>query len=109
MSASEASSTAAAAFTTRARTVRAASAMELPAVTPLRLAKVPMPNGTAAVSPPVTVTHSSGTPRTSAQIWANDVSWPWPELTAPVATTTRPARSSVTRAPSNGPIAVPST
>ena len=83
--------------------------MELPAVTPLRLAKVPTPKGTAAVSPPMTVIHSSGTSRASAAIWANDVSWPWPELTAPVATRTRPARSSVTRAPSNGPMAVPST
>jgi len=48
------------------RTSRHASTIELPAVTALRLANVPTPNGTAAVSPPMTVTHSSGTPRASA-------------------------------------------
>ena len=104
-----ASSSAPAAARTFARTWPAASAIELPAVTPLRLANVPMPNGTPAVSPPVTVTQSSGTPSASAATCANDVSWPWPEHTAPVATCTRPAASSVTRAPSNGPMAVPST
>jgi len=44
----------------------------LPAVTPLRLANVPTPKGTPAVSPPVTVTQSSGTPSASAATWAND-------------------------------------
>ncbi len=74
--------------------------MELPAFTALREAKVPTPNGMAAVSPPTTVTQSSGMPRASAAIWANDVSCPCPWQQAPVATTARPAASSLTVAPS---------
>ncbi len=74
MSSGDASSSAAAAFTSFARTCWHASAIELPAVTPLRLAKVPTPKGTVAVSPPTTVTCSSGTPSASAHTWANDVS-----------------------------------
>ena len=100
MSSGAASSRAAAARASFARTSRHASAIELPAVTALRLAKVPTPKGTAAVSPPITVTQSSGTPRASAATWAKLVSWPCPELTAPVATITRPWRSSFTVAPS---------
>src|SRR4029077_20174213 len=78
-------------------------------VTALRLANVPTPKGTCAVSPPTTVTQSSGTPSASAATWAKLVSCPCPELIAPVATSTRPARSSFTLTPSNGPMAVPST
>ena len=99
----------AAARTSFARTAVAASWTELPAFTALRLAKVPTPKATAAVSPPTTVTQSSGTPSASAATWANVVSWPWPAEAAPVATLTRPARSSLTVAPSKGPIPVPST
>ena len=99
-SAAEASSSAAAAATSLPFTWAQASTIELPAVTALRLAKVPTPKGTAAVSPPITVTHSIGTPRASAATCAKLVSWPWPELTAPVATTTRPERSSLTVTPS---------
>ena len=109
MSSGAASSNTAAARVSFVRTSRQASAIELPAVTALRLAKVPTPKGTAAVSPPMTVIQSIGTPRASAAIWAKLVSCPWPELIAPVATSTRPARSSFTVAPSKGPMAVPST
>ena len=83
--------------------------MELPAFTALRLANVPMPNGMAAVSPPITVTQSIGIPSTSAATWANEVSCPCPWLAAPVATTARPEASIRTVAPSYGPMAVPST
>ena len=85
------------------------TAMELPAFTALRLAKEPIPNGMAAVSPPTTVTHSSGMPSASAATCANEVSCPCPWLHAPVATTARPERSMRTLAPSYGPMAVPST
>src|SRR5437870_5588119 len=68
----------AAARTSFARTAVAASWTELPAFTALRLAKVPTPKATAAVSPPTTVTQSTGTPSASAATWANVVSWPWP-------------------------------
>src|SRR5256886_3028271 len=73
-----ASSSVAAARTSFVRIRWHASAIELPAVTALRLAKVPTPKGTAAVSPPVTVTQSSGTPRASAATWAKPVSWARP-------------------------------
>ncbi len=82
-----ASKSAAAAATSLSLTRPAATWIELPAFTALRLAKVPMPNGMAAVSPPITVTHSIGMPRASAATWANEVSCPWPWLAAPVATT----------------------
>ena len=108
-SAGAASSRLAAARTSFSFTCAAASTIELPAVTALRLANVPTPNGTAAVSPPITVTQSIGTPSASAATCAKLVSCPWPELTAPVATVTCPARSTFTVTPSNGPIAVPST
>src|SRR4029453_16304308 len=52
--------------------------MELPAFTALREAKVPTPNGMAAVSPPTTVTQSRGMPRASAGIWAKGGSCPPP-------------------------------
>ena len=49
-----------------------------PATAATRLAMVPMPYPTSWVSPPLTTTLSTGTERTSAQIWANVVSWPCP-------------------------------
>src|SRR5207237_9099295 len=55
-----ASSKVAAALTSLPRTTWQASAMELPAVTALRLAKVQMPKGTAALSTPVSVTPTGG-------------------------------------------------
>src|SRR4029450_4525701 len=73
--------------------------MELPAFTALREAKVPTPNGMAAVSPPTTVTQSRGMPRASAAIWAKDVSCPCPWLQAPVAPPVPPAAPSPPRAP----------
>ena len=76
MSSGAASSSAAAARTSFVRTSRHASTIELPAVTALRLANVPTPNGTAAVSPPMTVTQSIGTPSASAATWAKLVSCP---------------------------------
>ena len=99
-SAGAASSSAAAASASLSRTLPAATWMELPALTALRLAKVPMPKGMAAVSPPTTVTQSSGTPRASAATWAKEVSCPCPWLQAPVATTARPDASIRTVAPS---------
>jgi hypothetical protein len=75
----------------------------------LRLAKVPMPKGVAAVSPPITRTRSMGTSRASAQTWAKEVWWPWPWAEDPVPTVTVPWASTVTVAPSNGPMPVPST
>ena len=100
---------AAAAACSFSRTWRAATWIELPALTALRLANVPTPKGIAAVSPPTTVTHSIGTPSASAATCANEVSCPCPWLAAPVATTACPDASIRTVAPSYGPIAVPST
>jgi len=99
-SAGAASSNAAAAATSLSFTRPEASWIELPALTALREAKVPTPNGIAAVSPPTMVTASSGMPRASAAIWANDVSCPCPWQQAPVATTAWPEASSRTVAPS---------
>ena len=100
MSSAAASSNAAAAALSFSCTLSAAMWIELPALTALRLAKVPTPKGIAAVSPPTTVTHSSGMPSASAATWANEVSCPCPWLAAPVATTARPEASSLTAAPS---------
>ena len=44
--------------------------MALPAMTMLRLAKVPTPKGIAAVSPPTMVTSAGVTPSASATICA---------------------------------------
>ena len=43
-----------------------------------RLAYVPRPYGVLSVSPSCTSTSSGGIPSSSATIWANVVSWPWP-------------------------------
>src|SRR4029453_14355590 len=107
MSAGAAASSAAAAVTNFSRTRPDASWMELPAFTALREANVPTPKGIAAVSPPTTVTHSSGMPRASAAICANDVSCPWPWLHAPGATVAWPEASSLTGGPPAGPLVRP--
>ena len=49
------------------------------------------------------------TPSASATICANDVKCPCPCVPTPVATRTVPLGSTVTRAPSYGPMPVPST
>ena len=53
--------------------------------------------------------RSTGTPSSSATIWANTVWWPWPWVVSPVATLTLPEVSTRTWPPSYGPTPVPST
>ena len=81
----------------------------MPLITAARLAKVPTAYLKRRVSPVTTVTRSTGTPRVSAATWAKAVSWPWPWVVRPVATTTVPLVSTRTCAPSYGPTPVPST
>ena len=52
---------------------------------------VPVPRGTASVSPLMTVTWSSGSPSRSATICANVVSWPCPWENDPVFTIAWPS------------------
>jgi starch phosphorylase len=66
----------------------------------LRLANVPMPKGSAAVSALSTVTCARGTPSASAVNCANVVACPCPCEQAPVTTTTPPEASTATVAPS---------
>ena len=75
-------------------------ATALPATTAARLAKVPVPQWNSPVSPVTTSTSSTGTPSSSATIWAKVVWWPWPWVPTPVATQTLPEGSTCTRAPS---------
>ena len=65
-------------------------------ITAARLAKVPTAYLKRRVSPVTTVTRSTGTPRVSAATWAKAVSWPWPWVVSPVATTTVPLVSTRT-------------
>ena len=58
---------------------------------------------------PRRVTSAGVTPSSSAAIWASVVSSPWPCEVTPVNTVTRPAASTRTVAPSNGPTPVSST
>ena len=44
---------------------------------------VPVPTGTAAVSPSTMLIRSSATPSRAARIWANVVACPWPWLCVP--------------------------
>ena len=61
------------------RAARARStAVAAPATGVERLAYVPRPYGVLSVSPSCTSTSSGGMPSSSATIWANVVSWPWP-------------------------------
>src|SRR5206468_1134485 len=59
-------------------TFSAAPRMAEPPTTRLREPPVPLPIGVLSVSPWRTTILSKGTPRWSAMIWANVVSWPWP-------------------------------
>src|SRR5881275_1558440 len=85
---------------TFSRTATAAAWHALPATTAPRLAKVPVPQWNSRVSPVITCTSVTSTPRTSATICANTVKWPCPCVPTPVASRTRPLGSTVTRAPS---------
>ena len=76
----------------------------VPAMTALRLAKVPMPNAMRCVSPKTHLTVSWSTCSSSATIWASIVAVPWPCGAAPVTTVTCPDGSTRTPAPSNGPV-----
>src|ERR1022692_4047529 len=65
-----------------------------------------MPYCTMAVSPCSTITSSSGTPNSSAAIWAKVVSSPWPCGEVPVMTVTLPDGSILTVALSHPPAGV---
>jgi hypothetical protein len=58
-----------------------------------RLAQVPPPYGTIAVSPMSTVTASIGTPSSSATIWASAVRVPCPCSVTPASAVTAPEGS----------------
>jgi hypothetical protein len=73
MSAACASSSAAATVRIRSPSACAASKVALPPIGIPRLAQVPPPYGTTAVSPDSTATSSSGTSSTSAMICASAV------------------------------------
>ena len=75
------------------RTSRAASASADPPSAVLRLPNVPIPWGAPCVSPWRTVTASGATPSSSATIWANVVSCPWPCALEPVIASTAPVAS----------------
>src|SRR5207237_10390443 len=90
------------------RTLPAALATALPAVTSARLANVPAPQLKRLVSPVTTVTSRGSHPSASAAICANVVWWPCPCVVRPVATYTLPLGSTRTCAPSYGPVPVPS-
>ena len=67
-----------------------------PAITAVRLPHEPMPYGSAAVSPSLTVMCASSMPSTSAATWASVVSCPWPCDFVPTATVTLPSGSTET-------------
>ena len=60
------------------RTLRATMAVAAPLTGVDREPYVPRPNGVRSVSPWTTSMSSGGMPSSSATIWANVVSWPWP-------------------------------
>ena len=60
--------------------------------------KVPVPNGTASVSPSTTSTSSGASPSTSAATWARLVAWPCPVLIVPEKTVALPSAWTTTRA-----------
>ena len=67
----------------------------------------PPPTDTKAVSPVISLTLFSGTPRNSWTSWAKVVSWPWPCDTVPIATSTTPEGFTTISAFSRGaPVAV---
>ena len=77
--------------------------MAEPPTARLREPPVPLPIGVLSVSPWRTTIRSNGTPRWSAMICANVVSWPWPCADVPVNASTEPPGSTRTTALSNGP------
>jgi len=79
---------------------RAASMLALPPMGIPRLAHVPPPYGTTAVSPETTRTRSTSTPSSSAMIWAGAVGVPCPWLVTPTRAVTAPDGSSRTVVPS---------
>src|SRR5205085_193104 len=76
------------------------TALDAGLVTAARDANVPTAYPNRRVSPVTTSTSASGTPSSSAAIWANTVWWPCPWLVSPVATLTFPVVSMTTCAPS---------
>ena len=86
------------------RTLIDAICTDVPAITALRLAKVPMPNAMRPVSPKTHLTVSWSICSSSATIWASIVPVPWPWGAEPALTVTCPEGSTRTLAPSNGPV-----
>ena len=84
-----------------------ARSVALPPIGMPRLAHVPPPYGTTAVSPETTATDSTGTPSSSATIWASAVRVPWPWSVSPVSTVTAPEGSKRTVVPSWPEIGAP--
>ena len=65
-------------------------AVAAPATGVEREAYVPSPYGAVSVSPYSILMSPTGNPSSSAMIWANVVSWPWPCVWTPIRARTLP-------------------